>query len=269
MSEETRQAREREFHRDYARQHAAKIEEPVDDDVVRATIRRPWNAYWCAYDALRGLGLAGKRVLVPGCGFGEDAIRLCWLGAEVDAFDLSEDLLEIARARAARAGLTNVRFAAMPAEALTYPDGRFDVIFFNDILHHVDIPRALAEARRVLKPDGVLVVNELYTHSWLQKLRESRLVARIAHPRLTRFIYGTDKPYITEDERKVNEAELDSIAAQAPGGTRTAFFLLFGGRLFPAWWPRLGALDHALLSHLGPLQRFLAGRFVLVGRAGI
>jgi ubiquinone/menaquinone biosynthesis C-methylase UbiE len=156
-----RQRRERVYHEEFAKRYRDKITEPVQFDVIEPGPRRPWNGYWTVYDLLTADDLAGKRVLVPGCGFGEDAIRIARLRAEVHAFDLSPDLLEIACQRAARVGVTGIHFDVMPAEALAYPDDFFDLIFFNDILHHVDIPKAVAEARRVLKSGGKVVANEL------------------------------------------------------------------------------------------------------------
>lgn len=85
-------------------------------DVLQDKNRRWWNGYWSAYDALLTLDLHGKRVLVPGCGFGDDAIRLALMEAEVYASDLSTDILEIARLRAERMGITSIRFDTMPAE---------------------------------------------------------------------------------------------------------------------------------------------------------
>ncbi len=117
-------------------------------------------------------------------------------------------LLEITRQRAARMAVTGINLKVMPAESLTYPDNFFDLVYFNDILHHVNIPAAVAETQRVLKPGGKMIANELYTHSILQKVRESRLVTSFFYPRMIRFIYGTDKPYITQDEHKINEHEL-------------------------------------------------------------
>jgi SAM-dependent methyltransferase len=260
-----RQQRERAYHRAFAEQHRDKAEQPVLLDVIAPGPRRPWNGYWTAYDLLMAQKPAGKRVLVPGCGFGEDAIRLAALGAEVHASDLSPELLEIARRRAARMGLPEIRFDAMPAEALSYPDDFFDLVYFNDILHHSDILAAAAEAQRVLKPGGTVVANELYTHSALQRVRNSRLIAGFLHRRLAPFIYGTATPYITADERKIDERELALLEAILQPGVRRCFFLLLGGRLLPAHWRGVARFDHAMLSALGRAGRFLAGRVVIAG----
>lgn len=259
-----RQRREFEYHREFAARHRDKIETAVDLDVVTPGPRRRWNAYWSSYDAIIAHNVAGKKILVPGCGFGEDAIRLAALGAEVYASDLSPDLIAIARARAERMGFAGIHFEVMPAESMSYSDDMFDLVYFNDILHHVDIPRTLAEVRRVLRPGGSVVANELYTHSLSQKIRESRLVAGVLYRRMVPFIYGTTTPYITEDERKINERELAMIAGilRAP---RYEYFLLLGGRLVPPYWPRVGRFDHAALNAIPTLGRILAGRVLVVG----
>jgi 2-polyprenyl-3-methyl-5-hydroxy-6-metoxy-1,4-benzoquinol methylase len=202
-----RQQRELDYHRERARERADIVDEAIGTDIIASSVRRPWNAYWTLYDRLLAADLAGKRVLVLGCGFGEDAIRLGLMGAIVSASDLSPGSIEIARERAARLGLSRMTFDVMTAEATTYPDDHFDAVVFVDILHHVDIPAAIREVRRVLKPGGMIIGDELYTHSSLQRVRESRLVEKLAYPLMQRWIYGPDKPYITADEHKIDERE--------------------------------------------------------------
>lgn len=260
-----RQRREREYHEKFAERNYEKITQPVLFDVIEPGPRRPWNSYWTAYDFLMAETLYGKRVLVPGCGFGEDAIRLAKLHAEVHAFDLSPDLLEIARQRATRMAITSIHLEVMPAEALVYPDDFFDLVYFNDILHHVNIQKAVAEARRVLKPGGKIIANELYTHSLLQRMRESWLVSRFLYPWMIRFIYGTDKPYITEDEHKINENELEVLTSiMQSSSLHQRYFLFFGGRILPAR-RRVEKFDRALFAIIGSAGRIFAGRVVLAG----
>jgi ubiquinone/menaquinone biosynthesis C-methylase UbiE len=209
--------------------------------------------------------LPGKRVLVPGCGFGDDAIRLAKLGAEVHAFDLSPDLLEISRQRAIAMGIEGLHFDVMPAEALAYADNFFDLIYFNDILHHVNIPKSVREARRVLKPGGQVIANELFTHSLMQRVRNSRFVSDFLYGRMVRFIYGTDKPYITEDEHKIDESELAVLEAVLQSDTTHRYFLFLGGRILPAHWLAVAKFDKIFFSMVGRLGRVFAGRIVLAG----
>ena len=137
-----RQQREIDYHRDYARAKADERLTPVELDVLDRTKRRWQNAYWHTYTLLMNHDLRGKKVLTPGCGFGEDAIRLSQLGAEVYAFDISSDILDVTQQRIDKFGYKNIHLAEMPCEALTYEDDFFDAVFFIDILHHVDIPKA-------------------------------------------------------------------------------------------------------------------------------
>jgi DNA topoisomerase IB len=62
-----RQRRERDYHKEFANRYREKITQPVLLDVIEPGPRRPWNGYSTAYDLLMAEGLAGKRVIIPGC----------------------------------------------------------------------------------------------------------------------------------------------------------------------------------------------------------
>jgi len=104
-----------------------------------------------------GLG-PGKRALEIGCGTGVFLERVARCGAALHGLDLSDELLEKARARVA--GLANVVLDRGNAEATPYPGAHFDAVYGSSILHHLSLDAALAEARRVLKPGGRLVFAE-------------------------------------------------------------------------------------------------------------
>jgi ubiquinone/menaquinone biosynthesis C-methylase UbiE len=98
------------------------------------------------------------RVLDVACGTGMQSFvaarRLSDRGALV-GIDLSERLVEVARSKAIRLGLGNVRFEAMDAEALAVEDASFDVVLCQQGLFLFPDPaRALEEMRRVLRPGG-------------------------------------------------------------------------------------------------------------------
>lgn len=260
-----RQQREINYHRTRAAEMEAKKLEPVNLNVTIQYPRRRWfNAYWETYRLAKNEMLAGKRILVPGCGYGEDACRLSNMGAEVYAFDISSESIGIARARAARHEL-KITFATMPAEKLEYPDNFFDAVFFLDVLHHVDIPKAIIEFRRVLKPGALMIGDELYTHSIAQRIRNSKLVRHWLYPKMRRFIYGSDEAYITPDEHKIDERELD-IVLTGCSVTHWRHFNLFAGRLVPQGIGILDRLDRIALMLIGPLGRYVAGRAVFVAR---
>ena len=57
----------------------------------------------------------------------------------------------------------NVRFVRMAAEHLDFPEAAFDTVCISNSLHHLsNLPRVLAEMKRVLKPDGHFIISEMY-----------------------------------------------------------------------------------------------------------
>ena len=262
-----RQLREIDYHRAHADANLAKSEIDVNTDVIVSAARRPWNATWSCYDHLLRLGLAGKRFFVPGCGFGDDAIRLCLMGAQVHASDISPDVLDIAARRATRMGVHGLHLETSPIETLPHADDTFDGVFLNDILHHVDIPRAMTEIRRVLKPHGAIIGNELYTHSMIQRIRESALVSKVLYKSMVPFIYGHNKPYITADEHKIDEAEFAVVTgAMRNAGQSIDYFMAIEGRLIPQRWRTVSRLDRTLLKLVGRgAAARLGGRVVFRG----
>jgi ubiquinone/menaquinone biosynthesis C-methylase UbiE len=114
--------------------------------------------------------LLGRRVLDIGCGTGRLAEALAERGARVWAVEPSPEMAALARKRFA-----NVK--AAPAERLPFKDGWFDRAVMWLVLHLVERPRALAEALRVLGPDGRLVVAtfdpEHFDRYWLNRFYPS------------------------------------------------------------------------------------------------
>lgn len=260
-----RQQREFDYHREHANEHRRILEAPFSWEVLENPQVRWWNAYWAMFADLIKRDLRGKKVLVVGCGFGDDALKLSKLGANVSAFDLSPDSLQIARALAEREGLA-IAFDEMPAEKMRYADSSFDYILARDILHHVDIPLTMSEIVRVAKPDAVFVVNEIYSHSMANKVRQSALVDKILYPRMQPLIYGPGKPYITEDERKLSELDLALILKPLHSMQYVKYYNFIVTRLVPDRFRFLCKVDRMLMLAVKPVARFLAGRVLFSAR---
>jgi ubiquinone/menaquinone biosynthesis C-methylase UbiE len=255
-----RQLREIHYHEAHAARQSHLAVAPVSDDVIREPKRRWWNHYWATYDILLACDLRGKKVLVPGCGFGEDAIRIARMGASVYGIDICKHSLEIARHRArGAAGAGEVILQRIACESIDFPDNFFDAVFCVDILHHVDLQRCLSEIQRVAKPDPLLVVSEVYTHSILQWIRTSFLVTKVVYPWFVPIIYGKDV-YITEDEHKLDQRDLAALR-KSFSDLQFSYYYMAANRLFRNWNNTLTKIDRVLLAKVGgPIPSLLAGR---------
>lgn len=77
-----------------------------------------------------------RRILDVGTGTGRAALLFARGGARVTAVDASEQMLDVARARAAAQGVGSIRFAVGDAHALEFPDRSFDVVCCLRVLMH-------------------------------------------------------------------------------------------------------------------------------------
>ena len=93
--------------------------------------------------------------------------------------DQSREMLSVARVNLERAGLENGRVRRDDMYQLALPDASFDAVVIHQVLHYADRPAAaLAEAARVLRPHGTLVLVDFAPHA-LEFLRDEH-----AHRRL-------------------------------------------------------------------------------------
>ena len=194
--------------------------------------------------------LNGKRVLDYGCGHGMAAVALARAGATVDAFDLSPGYVREARERAGANGVAvNVRVAN--GEQLPYPDASFDAVWGCAILHHLDMAKAAAELRRVLRPGGAAVFCEPWGGNPLLAFARRRL----SYPGKHR----------TPDERPLVAADLPPLREAFPNLTVDGY-QLFGmvRRVLPATRivKALDRLDGALFRAVPRLEKW--SRYVVL-----
>lgn len=116
--------------------------------------------------AVRGMSRAAARHVPVGsymlecaAGTGEISLAAAPFAEKVLCTDLSLPMLEQARRKAARQGLSNIEFAQRNLFHLPDRDGAFGAVCAANVLHLLDAPeRAVAELWRVTAPGGVLIL---------------------------------------------------------------------------------------------------------------
>jgi len=259
-----RQKREIEYHRAHAATNVHRTQKATATDIATSERRRWWNPYWHTYTLVRSRDWRNKRVLVVGCGFGEDVIRMSCLAGEVYGFDISPESLEIANTRCARDARGKVVLDVMAAEQVLYPDDFFDCVYVRDILHHVEIKEAMKEISRVCKDGGVVVGLEMYAHSILEKIRNSKIVEKFFYNKMKEIIYGSNDIYITEDERKLTEVDIEFIR-DVINFEIEEYFNMTIGRLLPDRFDFIAKAERRLLRTSTSLGRLLGNRVVFLG----
>lgn len=107
-----------------------------------------------------------------GAGEGVLAQLLARRAQTVYCIDNSPRMVEVGAGLAKRHQMTNVVYKLGDIEAVPLPDGSVDLAYLSQALHHAQHPpRAVAEAYRILRPGGQLLILDLKEHSF-EKARE-------------------------------------------------------------------------------------------------
>jgi phosphatidylethanolamine/phosphatidyl-N-methylethanolamine N-methyltransferase len=130
--------------------------------------------------AIQRMGIQpGDRVLEVGVGTAINA-ALYPCGCAVTGIDLSESMLEKARDRIARKGISHVRLIQMDAADLRFADGTFDIVYASHLINCVSDPIAVArEMSRVCRRGGRVI--------FLNHFRSSNAVVASVQRVLSRF----------------------------------------------------------------------------------
>lgn len=134
---------------------AATFDEVTNHGLHSDKQRQAWEA--------RIAGWAGDQpldALDVGCGTGFLALLLAGQGCRVTGTDAVDEMLDLARAKAAAEQRT-VEFRRADAERLPFPDASFDLVVERHVIWTLPEPEgALKEWRRVLRPGGRVVLVE-------------------------------------------------------------------------------------------------------------
>ncbi len=123
----------------------------------------------------------GESVLDLGSGGGIDVLLSARrVGPQGQAYglDMTDEMLDLARENARKAGVSNVQFLKGEMEAMPLPNDEVDVIISNCVVNlSPDKDAVLREAFRVLKPGGRLAIADILTHDVLPKAIEESMRA--------------------------------------------------------------------------------------------
>ncbi|MHA1620022.1 MAG: class I SAM-dependent methyltransferase, partial [Promethearchaeota archaeon] len=105
----------------------------------------------------------GTKILLIGCGAGKNCLFLAKkFGVHVTGIDIAEASIQMAEESAQLQQLENLTdFQVADAYALPFPIDSFDGVFTEYMSYFLDLPVALKEFYRVLKPNGIMGFNEI------------------------------------------------------------------------------------------------------------
>lgn len=113
-----------------------------------------------------GGSLAGRRILEISCGMGGTLVALAQAGANPVATEFNRDYCAIAQQRGERYRLHLPIFNAV-GEAIPFADNSFDLVICWDIVEHVQDPsQMLRELRRVVRPNGRVLLTIINRWAW-------------------------------------------------------------------------------------------------------
>lgn len=190
-------------------------------------------------DVLRSeLQLSGATVIDVGCGTGALSHLLAQEGARLVGVDPSADAI----ARATAAAGPSERYLVGRAENLPVQEQSADVVTFLNSLHHVSttaLTAALAEARRALRTDGIVYVQEPLAEGQyfeVVRLLEDESEVRAAAQRALRGAHGVGLEVI-------RELEYDALVRHRDFGAFRERMLLTGSNRASAFSARASEIE--------------------------
>lgn len=207
------------------------------------------NPAYEIYDALRARYIqelvrsCSGPALIVGCGSRRD-FAIIDPGEQVFAFDLSLEALK-------RKPSSDIQAFAADARAIPLTDNQFNLIICSEVLEHIQDTRAtIRELRRIMKPEGTLVVSSPNWHSWfgLARYLGEKI---IRHP-----IHSNNQPY---DDWKTPNGYIAELAPEFQTVTLRGVWYLpplhYGNRgLAPS-------LTKLIFRIYAPLESILSRRF--------
>lgn len=164
------------------------------------------------------------KIKIADLGAGEGLISqlLARRAEEVVCVDNSPKMIEFGSELAAKNGFTNLRYELGDIEAVPLKDQSFDLVLLSQALHHAQHPeRALAEAYRILRPGGQVMIIDLLEHNF-EKARElyADVWLGFSENKLYQFLKeaGFRKPEVNVVSREDDEPNFQTVLASGVKG---------------------------------------------------
>ncbi len=176
-----------------------KIEFILMNNPLRAFIQDKYEL-----KMLRKMSSTGdiENALEIGCGNGNGTklIKKYFSPNNIIAIDLDKKMIEIAQNRNKD---NSVTFRVMDASKLDFPDNHFDVIFDFGIIHHIpNWKDSIQELKRVLKPNGEIILEELSIDTFSKGI--GKIWRKLLdHPYKDMYTNNQFKQYMTETGFKI------------------------------------------------------------------
>lgn len=142
---------------------------------TEADVRDPLNKWYAAIGAGARLHVEmikryahDAQVLEYGCADGRLSLIEFCIAQDARNYwgiDISDQAILRARQTAEELGLTHCEFQTMDAQAMTFPDNKFDLLFGRGIIHHLELHKCFPEIARVLRPGGRAIFYEPMGHN--------------------------------------------------------------------------------------------------------
>ena len=136
--------------------------------------------------------ISGKDVLEIGCATGKAAASRAGVASSYTGIDISDEAIKIGKQRK----IPNATFIVSDGHKIPTPDGVFDCVIVDGLLHHMDLATVFREINRVLRDDGSLIFREpLGTNLLFQLYRKLTPSARTVD----------ERPFTFEDIRLMKQ----------------------------------------------------------------
>ena len=174
----------------------------------------------------------GEAILDMAGGTGDIAFRMAEHGAEVTVADINQDMLDVGIERAMERGIDGLSWSCQNAEELSYPSRQYDaytIVFgIRNVTH---IPKALAEAHRVLKHGGRFYCMEFSTTNWPGFKEIYDVYSHKIMPQIGKLIAQDEESYryLAESIRRFPKMEDFEAMIRAAGFEQTKVEPILGG----------------------------------------